>query len=200
MLRMSNGFFHTSKYVKTLEGYFYVMLLLFAASLTAGYVYTQYYPEEAAASLEHMKGIFEWIKTLNPLVITLIIFANNVLKSLIALLLGLGFGIIPLLFVISNGFIIGILVALAGSTRGLLFVAAALLPHGVIEVPMILLSAAIGLRLGHAVFSTLRKEKVDIIYEFKRGVVFYLRWIMPLLLLSAVVESFITPIFISVVL
>lgn len=188
------------EYVKTLNSYLIFSLILFSASLAAGYMYTQYFSSEAASYLEELTGMFEWIKTLNPLMITLIIFGNNLLKSFAVLLLGVGFGIIPFLFLASNGFIIGILVSLTSHTRGLAFVAAAILPHGVIEVPMLLLSAAMGFRLGHLMFLVLGGEKVNISYEFKKSVVFYLRWIMPLLFLAAVVESLITPMVVSVVL
>jgi len=184
---------------RSLYGYFILVSLLFILSIMAGYLYASHFVGDAVSFLEDATQIFEWITTLDPISIMFIVFANNAVKSLLALIFGLGFGLIPLLFVASNGFIIGILINVSAAARGLLFIGAAILPHGIIEVPMILLSAAIGLRLGHEVVSLLKGDKVDIAYEFKRSVRFYLRWIMPLLLLAAAIESFITPAIILVV-
>ena len=81
-------------------------------------------------------------------------------------------------------------------TSGPVYVAAAILPHGIIELPMILLSAALGTRLGMMTFSRIKKEvsNEDILSELKRSISFYFRWILPLLFIAAVIETLITPI------
>ena len=186
-------------FLRSLYGYFIFVSILFILSIMTGYIYASHCAVDAVSFLEEATEIFEWITTLDPISIMLIVFLNNAIKSFLALVFGLGFGLIPLLFVASNGFIIGILINISAATRGLLFIGAAILPHGIIEVPMVLLSAAIGLRLGHRVISSIRGGKVDITYEFKRSVKFYLWWIMPLLLLAAAIESFITPAIILVI-
>ncbi len=186
-------------FLRSLYGYFILVSLLFILSIMAGYFYASHFAGDAVSFLEEAIEIFEWITTLDPISVMFIIFLNNAVKSFLALIFGLGFGLIPLLFVASNGFIIGILINVSLAARGLLFIGAAILPHGLIEVPMVLLSAAIGLRLGREVISSLKGDKVDISYEFKKSVRFYLRWIMPLLLLAAAIESFITPVIILVV-
>ncbi len=198
--KIKTGYHSDMQYVRTLRNYFLTIIVIFIISLAAGYCYPLYFPAEATASLEDISRMFEWITTLHPVLIMLAIFANNVLKSFAALLLGLGFGIIPVLFVASNGFIVGLVVNLSSKTEGLLFIAAAIVPHGIIEIPMILLSAAIGLRLGYLMFSVIKGETIDIKYEVRKSVMFYLRWIMPLLFLSALIECFITPLVILVVL
>ncbi len=186
-------------FLRSLYGYFIFVSILFLLSTMAGYTYASHHPSDALSFLKETTEIFEWITTLNPILVMLIVFLNNAIKSLLTLVSGLGFGLIPLLFVASNGFIIGILLKISLATHGLLFIGAAILPHGVIEVPMVLLSAAIGLRLGREAISSIRGSEVEITYEFKRSVRFYLRWIMPLLFFAAAIESFITPAIILVV-
>ena len=198
--KIKTGYHNDMQYVRTLRNYFLTIIVIFIISLAAGYCYPLYFPAEATASFEDMSKMFEWITTIHPMLIMLAIFANNALKSFAALLLGLGFGIIPVLFVASNGFIVGLVVNLLNKTEGLLFIAAAIVPHGIIEIPMILLSAAIGLRLGHLMFSAIKGETIDIKYEVKKSVMFYLHWIMPILFISALIECFITPSVILVVL
>ncbi|RZB29314.1 MAG: stage II sporulation protein M [Candidatus Argoarchaeum ethanivorans] len=198
--KIKTGYHNDMQYLRTLGSYFLAIIVIFIISLAAGYCYPFYFPEEATASFEDIGGMFEWITALHPVLLMLAIFANNALKSFAALLLGLGFGIIPVLFVASNGFIVGLVVNLSSKTEGLLFTVAAITPHGIIEIPMILLSAAIGLRLGCLMFSVIKGKTADIKYEVKKSVTFYLHWIMPLLFLSALIECFITPLVILVVL
>ena len=80
----------------------------------------------------------------------------------------------------------------------IIFVIAAILPHGIIELPMVLMSVGIGFRLGHASYFLTRHQKTtqELLNELKQGVIFYFRIIVPLLLLAAIVESYITPLLI----
>src|SRR4030065_854752 len=59
--------------------------------------------------LEMFKNSFGWMKTLSPLSIMLVIFLNNAVKSLFAIVLGTGFGIVPIIFVGGNGIILGLI-------------------------------------------------------------------------------------------
>ena len=150
--------------------------------------------------LEMLKNSFGWIKNLNPIAIMLVIFLNNALKSLLSLVLGAGFGLIPVLFVGGNGLLLGLLVNLVLKQEGLLFVLAAILPHGIIELPMILISAGLGLRLGYFMYISIRGEKTDMRFELIESLWIYLRIIMPLLFVSAMIETFVTPLIVLQVL
>jgi len=68
-----------------------------------------------------------------------------------------------------------------------------LLPHGIIEIPMILISAGLGVRLGFFMYLSLKGEKKDMRYELLESLRLYMRIIMPLLFVSAVIETFVTP-------
>lgn len=127
------------------------------------------------------------------------IFLNNAFLSLLFLVLGLALGVLPVLFIAFNGYIVGVIVYLIAQERGLLFILLGLLPHGILELPMVFLAAGIGLRLGHQVFSALIGRPTQIKREFKEGLMFYFRWILPLLLVAAIIETFITPILLSLI-
>ncbi len=73
-----------------------------------------------------------------------------------------------------------------------MFTLAAIAPHGVIELPMMMLSAAIGLRLGYSVLMTLFRQPADVVQEIKDGLRVFAVWVLPLLLVAAFVESYIT--------
>ncbi len=144
--------------------------------------------------LEMFKNSFGWIKTLSPVSIMLVIFLNNAVKSLFAIVLGAGFGIIPIIFVGGNGIILGLIANEVSKQQGIIFVLAALAPHGIIEVPMILISAGLGLRLGFFMYLSLRGEKKDMRAELAGSLRLYMRLIMPLLFVSAMIETFVTPV------
>jgi len=143
--------------------------------------------------IEMFKDSFGWMKTLSPLSIMLVIFLNNAVKSLFVIVLGTGFGIVPIIFVGGNGIILGLIANEVSKQQGVIFVLAALVPHGIIEIPMILISAGLGLRLGYFMYLSLRGERKDMRSELAGSLRIYMRLIMPLLFVSAMVETFVTP-------
>jgi len=147
--------------------------------------------------MEGFSARFAPLLAMAPIFIMLGIFLNNAFVSLLFLVLGLAFGVLPILFVAFNGYVVGVISHFVVQEKGLLFILLALLPHGIVELPMVFLSAGIGLRLGHQVFSALIGRPTEIKKEFKEGLRFYFHWIMPLLFLAAVVEAFITPLIIN---
>lgn len=182
------------EYMYSLRKYLITVAAIFILSLMTGLLVSIKNPEFSESYLEMFKQSFEWIKTLPPLAVMFLIFLNNAFKSLLALVLGLGLGIIPFLFVAGNGIVIGILGDTISRQHGTVFVVASLLPHGIIEIPMILISAGIGLRLGYAIYLSLKGLKIDINTELRQGIRFYMRVILPLLFIAAVIETFVTPV------
>jgi stage II sporulation protein M len=174
-----------------------VVVLMFILSGIAGYFYTAFNPASSDIALEGLEELVELIMNMTPLEIMLFIFFNNAIKSLLAFVLGLGFGLIPLLFVISNGYILGVVTYLESQERGFTYILLGILPHGIIELPMILISAAMGVRMGLNVINSMAGRYVDIKGEFKQGISVFFRFIMPMLLLAAGIETFITPVVIG---
>lgn len=181
------------EYIYSLRKYLITVAAIFILSLMTGLLVSIKNPELSENYLEMFKQSFGWIKTLPPLAVMLLIFLNNAFKSLLALVLGLGLGIIPFLFVAGNGIIIGMLGDTISRQHGTAFVVASLLPHGIIEIPMILISAGIGFRLGYVIYLSLKGLRIDIKTELRQGFRFYMRVILPLLFIAAVIETFVTP-------
>lgn len=150
--------------------------------------------------IETLMNSFSWIKTLSPLSIMLVIFLNNAVKSLFAIVLGAGFGIIPVLFISGNGIVLGLIANQVSKEHGAVFVLSALLPHGIIEVPMVLISAGLGLRLGFFMYLSLRGQKKDMKYELMESLRTYVRIVVPFLFIAAVIETFVTPLIASMAL
>ncbi|MFF2484106.1 stage II sporulation protein M [Paenibacillus sp. NPDC058071] len=88
----------------------------------------------------------------NPtLAFILFIFFNNAIKSVFVIYIGALFGVIPLFFLLVNGMVIGFLlkhVAETGGAGEVWTVIVGLVPHGIIEIPAIIVACAYGLKFG----------------------------------------------------
>ncbi|MCC4769327.1 stage II sporulation protein M [Methanosarcina sp. DH2] len=193
---ISKGSGFTS-YVRFIWPYFLFITFVFFGALSAGYTSSANFPDMADTLMEGFSSRFAPLLAMPPIFIMLGIFLNNAFVSLLFLVLGLALGVLPVIFIAFNGYIVGVISHIVAQERGLLFIFLALLPHGILELPMVFLSAGIGLRLGHQVFSALIGRPTKIKKEFKEGLRFYFRWILPLLFLAAVTETFITPLILS---
>lgn len=183
-----------TEYLRFIWPYALLMAFIFFVFLGVGYYSASSFPSMAETLRESFSSRFASIMTLNPLFIMFTIFLNNAFLSLLFLVLGLALGILPVIFIAFNGYVVGVIVYLIAQERGMFFILLGLLPHGILELPMVFLSAGIGLRLGYQVFSALIGRPTQIKSEFKEGLTFYFHWILPLLLVAAIIETFITPV------
>lgn len=102
----------------------------------------------------------------NPtLMYILFIFFNNAIKCAMVIFFGAFFGLYPLFFITLNGLMIGFVLKLAqdGLLQYSLFdtIVKGLLPHGILELPALVIAAAYGLRLGKLLFSTIAALVTD---------------------------------------
>ena len=186
-----------TEYLYSLRKYVTAITAVFIISMVIGVIASIRNPDFSMNYLESFKDSFGWIVDLDPLAIMMVIFLNNAVKSLMAFVLGIGLGIIPVVFVAGNGMILGMVAEIVFREKGAVFVLAALLPHGIIEIPMILLSAGMGLKLGQSMYLSLRGERTDLKNELKQGFGFFMKWVMPLLFIAAVIETFVTPLIVN---
>lgn len=137
-----------------------VALIIFSASIYVGMSNDKFtiFLENQMAAIKGLVGQLD--ESSNPtLSMMVFIFLNNAIKSVMVIFLGAFFGIFPVFFLAINGLIIGYLLKLAinGQTTISLFdlVVKTLLPHGILEIPALIIVAAYGLRLGKLLFSTM---------------------------------------------
>ncbi|MEA1985591.1 MAG: stage II sporulation protein M [Euryarchaeota archaeon] len=187
------------EYLYDLRYHVVTIAVIFVLSTIAGYVYTSMNPDSAALALGELEGLIDILKDLSPLEIMLFIFLNNTIKSLFAILLGVGFGLVPIIFIAYNGYVLGVISYVTSSSEGLGFVLAAIIPHGIIELPMVILSVAIGLRLGQQAMYAIMGRDVRIKDELVKGIYVFMYWIVPMLFVAAMVETFITPLVASLI-
>jgi len=130
---------------------------------------------------------------LNDITLIAFIFNNNIGASIVGLFAGLFFGIIPLIFAISNGYMLGYviksLIENLGMTGGILSLWR-LLPHGIFELPAIFVSIGLGLRLGFSLIISLNNSNFRILWaDLKNSLRVFIFIIIPLLVLAAIIEG-----------
>lgn len=185
---------------KKIYPYFILFAILFFSSGASGYFYAQSHPDLASESFSMLSQQFEVITELHPAMIFLFIFFNNFIKALIATATGFFFGLIPIFFITFNGYIIGLVVYVGGANIGMYQIMMRLIPHGIFEVPAILLACSYGLWAGKQFYRrTFRKEEISIKSVIIQASYKCLRVVFPILLVAAVVETFVTPIIAGII-
>jgi len=174
----------------TLKRSFLLATLLFALSLALG---TQVTSVESAEMLGDLSELIEPIESLSSLVLFLIIFLNNAIKTLGVIVFGASFGLPPFLFVTANGFVIGVLASGLESDAGYGVLIAGLAPHGVIEIPILLLATALGFTAGRESFKWLTGKESMVRSKLRQGLKVYFKWMVGGLFVAAVIEVFVTP-------
>jgi stage II sporulation protein M len=184
-----------SKYAqRRLWPYILLATVLFLISLVSGLLVS---PEFASGALEELKLTLKPLAELfNPLVLLVIIFINNAIKALAALVLGIVLGLPSLFFLGANGFMVGVTATALKSSLGCGVIAASLAPHGIIEIPALVLSSALGLKVGWESLKYLTRQKSSVKAQLQQSIRVYLKWILVSLFFAAIIEVFITPLFI----
>lgn len=136
----------------------------------------------------------EVIVSLPPAVMFLVIFLKNISVVVISVLLGPVLLLFPVFALIINGGIIGQASIFVVAEKSAAFLLAGILPHGIIELPALIMGEAVALSFGSAmILGIFSREKKKLILPNIRSNVKYLLISLSLLLVAAIIETFITP-------
>jgi len=116
--------------------------------------------------MSQLANIAEQIKNYDNVLFTIYkIFINNLFAAVKMILLGAILGIIPLISLFSNGILIGVFLKIVTveSNQSISYFLIGILPHGILEIPAIIIAAAFGMKLG---FTLIRA----IIWAFSRSI------------------------------
>lgn len=180
-------------YRRRLVPYLIGSLALFLLGFGAGLLIVYRVPERADQLIENLAAFVQTFAGMPPWRLAIAIFLNNSIKTLTAILLGTLLGIMPVAFLLANGAALGVALTRSIQNRGLMDSLASIAPHGVIELPAVFLGTSIGLLLGMQSIERLRgRSEISIGTEVFAGLRYFSTVILPLLLLAALVEAFIT--------
>ncbi|MBA4496575.1 stage II sporulation protein M [Paenactinomyces guangxiensis] len=142
--------------LKAEQRYLGIAILVFVVSAVSGYVNGEGIfktlkemgvldsLEEVVRSISQNPSFFHIFTTL---------FVNNITASFSMIGMGLFFGIVPFMSMLTNGMLLGATLMTAAEKTGtnpLVIFVTTILPHGVLELPAAILAAAFGMRLGVA--------------------------------------------------
>lgn len=190
-------------YIKSLKKYLLFSAVIFAISFAEGYSLPQNYPEEAMEIVANFKNTFSPVVEAGGTQMFFFIFLKNVTALIFTAVLGIFGGIVPVLSVFSNGFLIGLVGYYAIQKTSWLVFISAIAPHGIFELPAFFLSASIGMKLGVAAFRKVyyffRKKQKGVKSfreELSLAARFFIAVLVPLLFIAALMETYITPLLI----
>ncbi len=181
--------------------YFIFAVILFFAGMVIG--------GTPNAPTEYLESQLQGIATLSnsiknsdtpEIMAFLLITANNIFASLMAMGMGIIAGIMPIYTLVANGMVLGYLLSEFSESGENMFmlIVKGLLPHGILELPAVFLACAFGIRFGmtliRGVFGSAfgKKEPWQPFVRTATGALPAIIVVVVLLLLGAVVESTVT--------
>ncbi len=118
------------------------------------------------------------------------ILLNNSAKSFAILLSEILFGLVPFLAVATNGNTLGIAYLFASGEVGYLTAAKTVLPHGVLEIPAVIIAANYGLWLGVTFTKRIRQRNlVGFGHQARHAIRMFFLVAFPLFILAALIET-----------
>ena len=196
MIIMSSG--ERREYLLRLRPYLKTSLVIFGIGVVIGLMINSHFPELADHFQSSLVGFVKIFQGLPRLQLAGAIFLNNTAKTLLAIVLGSLVGVVPGFFLFVNGIVLGLVVPLSVQSRGIWMSLVSIVPHGVLELPAVFLGTSIGLMLGtHTVKSIFTGTETTLGAELIRSLKFFCTVILPLLLIAAFVEAFLTSALVS---
>lgn len=176
-----------------------ITFLLFFATLTVGWVGTMQNPDVGQNLMKLFeKEVAGQILGNNPFDICSKLFLNNLEACILLFLGGASFGILTIFIMSLNGIVIGAIMEIIHKDHSWAFIIAALLPHGIFEIPAFIISGALGILLAQSLISEWYGG-ADAGGEARKLARIFLMYVLPLVAVAAGVEAFITPVIIHLV-
>ncbi len=163
-----DNFILSMKYVRKSRVYFLAAIILILLSSLIGYfgviellspLLEQNIDSYISKSVEELISQTE---NLGPVELTVFIISNNIKTAFFGIVSGIYFAISPIVIVIFNGYVLGFVAEKAANSplnSSGIFVLWRLFPHGIFEIPAILISIGLGIKLGFYPFYLREKGK-----------------------------------------
>ena len=150
---------------------------------------------EDITALEELAGSLSLLPKSSVLAV---IFLKNVSVLLISFALSPIFCLLPILTLTVNGWLLAFVSVIVSQEKSIGFVLAGLLPHGIFELPALILGEAAALSFGAVVILALfKKGRRSLLLPSLKRNLRYLIVALALLLPAAIIETYITPLLLT---
>jgi stage II sporulation protein M len=150
---------------------------------------------EDIVALEELSGVLASLPL--PLV-AIIIYIKNASSLVISFIFSPILCLTPALALTLNGWLIGFISTGVLQERSLSFLLAGLLPHGVFELPALIIGQASALSFGAmAVLALVKKGKRDRLLPTLKQSLKYFVLALVLLVIAAIIETYVTPLLLT---
>jgi len=168
------------KFIKGSKGYlvFVVLFMVFGAVL--GWIYSV---QLGIIIDPFLKELVDSLAGLNGWSLIVFILQNNLKVAFLGIILGAVFGIMPIVNSVANGLVIGYVLRISVEKTSI-FEIWKILPHGIFEIPAIIIALGLGIKLGFSLFS---REKFSKNFYNCFNVLLYI--VVPLLIIAAIIEG-----------
>ncbi len=174
-----------------------IAILLFGAGIVLGLTT----PAGIAGIIsEDIQALQEFARGLTPFSLStaIIIFAKNASAMLISFIFSPIFCLTPILALAANGWIISFISTAVIQEKSLAYLLAGILPHGVFELPALIMAQAAALSFGATLI-------IALVFKKKRGLLLpnlkkslrYLALASILFVPAAIIETYVTPAIVS---
>jgi stage II sporulation protein M len=170
---------------------------LFAAGVILGFLADAYMPDSVVSTLSgQMASLEQLSQMLQPFEAgtALFIFLKNLSVLVFGCLFAPLLGLFPALSLLANGTLLSFVAVIVARETSAGLVLAAILPHGIFEIPAIVIGEAAAFSIGFALIMAVFKpeRRAGLEQEMKRS----LRYLLiagVLLVPASVIETFVTP-------
>lgn len=180
-----------------------LVILFFVVAVASHYILSDIYKNDPAKMQEQIQQLMEMMESKDLLdesgqISAFGLFCNNFIASGISVAMGVvPFLFIPLIMLLINAVLIGVVSAImsVASIGGFYEMFVSVAPHGIFEIPALLICVAMGLALCKDISARIIYRKrgmpfLQMITELLRVTVLV---VVPMLMIAAVIEAYITP-------
>ena len=176
----------------------FVAILLFGIGIALGLSTSTGFASLISEDIAVLKELGGLLASLPLALVVVIIFIKNASVLLLSFAFSPIFCLVPILTLTVNGWLLAFVSVLVSQEKSLGFVLAGLLPHGIFELPALILGEAAALSFGTvAMLALFKKERRDLLLPSLKRNLRYLIVALALLLPAAIIETYVTPLLLT---
>ena len=176
----------------------YISISLFGIGMVSGLVDQSAISaivSEDIAALEELAG---FLSSLPSFMVALVIFSKNASVLLFSFVFSPILCLLPILTLTTNGWLLASVSAVVATEKSLGFVLAGILPHGILELPALIMGEAAAISFGTmAILALFRNEKRALLLPNLKQNLRYLMVALALFIPASIIETYITPLLLT---